>query len=799
MFFGPKIVRRSLSELLPWGEMRSPDIILTKQAEYMAVFAYQPPDLAASSPEQLVSARHLRNKAIMRLPERWAVWFEARRRETRAYACSTWPDPVSAEIDRRRRETFTSAGTQFATRHYVTLLYSPPDKLAGELMAHFDGGGLDENPLGTFRRGIDEFAQHMPDARRLAGGALLEFLHDACSVHPQRVRIQPFPVAVSEYLADCEYLGGRRPMLDDHHLRCVRIAGIVTEETSPDIFSALSSLPFAYRRWARWLPVSRDTARGIMEGRRADWANKRVPLMVQMLSAMRIAPDDGTKHDKDAEARMDLANDALVAINGGLATFGFWTAGVVVSDRSSRVAEEQAQEIARIIRADGFLASVARDDATSVWVGSIPGCPHGDLGRFLGPSPAFADIMPSTAIWEGPERDEHLNGPVMLRGRSDGGTPFSFALHQPGSDVGHMLIVGQTGAGKSVLLSSMIAAYRRYPNSRVIVLDRNESSKCITLALGGEFHALAADDAAVSLQPLARVDDDAERAWAHEWALGCLEEQGFRCDAEQQEAVHTALVAMAGNPIERRTMTLLRALVQCREMKAPLGTFCRGGALGDLLDNDHWRMGNGSDVTTYETAALVERASAVAPVMACVFREIERGFDGRPTLLVIDEAWAILDNPMMAGKLRSWLKTARKANVQVVMATQSLEDVRESSIRSILAESCHTRVFTANNAAQEPAIAETYRGFGLTDEQIRIVAQLRPKREYVFQVRAPAAWRTFELALTPYELAFVGSSRPEDRKAMDRILSRHPREQFAEQWLRHRGIGEPQISQEAAE
>ncbi len=98
---------RGLSDALAWGAMLAPDLIATKQAEFMTVLRYRPRDLASSSPEQLVSARQQLNAAIRRFGRGWALWFECQRNETRDYPSAEWPDPVSRLIDEQRRELFT--------------------------------------------------------------------------------------------------------------------------------------------------------------------------------------------------------------------------------------------------------------------------------------------------------------------------------------------------------------------------------------------------------------------------------------------------------------------------------------------------------------------------------------------------------------------------------------------------------------------------------------------------------------------------------------------------------------------
>ena len=104
-------------------------------------------------------------------------------------------------------------------------------------------------------------------------------------------------------------------------------------------------------------------------------------------------------------------------------------------------------------------------------------------------------MMPFSAVWAGPERDEHFQAPPLFFARTEGSTPFRFSLHV--GDVGHTLIVGPTGAGKSVLLALMALQFRRYAGAQVFAFDFGGSIRAATLAMGGDWHDLGgalADD-----------------------------------------------------------------------------------------------------------------------------------------------------------------------------------------------------------------------------------------------------------------------------------------------------------------
>jgi type IV secretion system protein VirB4 len=159
---------------------------------------------------------------------------------------------------------------------------------------------------------------------------------------------------------------------------------------------------------------------------------------------------------------------------------------------------------------------------------------------------------------------------------------------------------------------------------------------------------------------------------------------------------------------------------------------------------------------------------AVPPVLSYLFHRLEERFDGNPTILLLDEAWLFLDNPLFAARIREWLKVLRKKNVAVVFATQSLADISASSIAPAIIESCPQRIFLPNDRAIEPQAREAYERFGLNARQIDLIARATPKRDYYLQSRRGN--RLFDLALGDISLALCGASDPSSQRLIDRLL-----------------------------
>ena len=397
------------------------------------------------------------------------------------------------------------------------------------------------------------------------------------------------------------------------------------------------------------------------------------------------------------------------------------------------------------------------------WLGSLPGNPYANVRQPIVHTLNLAHMMPVSAVWAGPEMNRHLNAPPLMMTETRGSTPFRLDLHV--GDVGHTLVVGPTGAGKSVLLSLLALQFRRFIGAQVILFDRGRSARAATLAMGGASIELGLEGT-LSLQPLARIDEPGEIAFALQWVTALLTNEGVRVTPDVKDAVWTALQSLASAPRQERTLTGLAVLIQSNALMAALTPYTLEGAYGRLLDGASEELAK-ADVLHVEMEELMPHKALVPPVLTYLFHRLEARFDGRPTLLILDEAWTFLDDALFAARIREWLKTLRKKNVAVVFATQSLADIERSTIAPALIESCPTRIFLPNDRALEPQAKGVYERFGLNARQIEILEHggaearlLRPDRARQPPVRAGPRSRGARL------VRCLDARRPQDHRPM---------------------------------
>jgi type IV secretory pathway VirB4 component len=136
------------------------------------------------------------------------------------------------------------------------------------------------------------------------------------------------------------------------------------------------------------------------------------------------------------------------------------------------------------------------------------------------------------------------------------------------------------------------------------------------LAMGGDWHDLggslsAGSEHSVSLQPLARIDDQPERAWAAEWVVAILAKEGVAIDPTAKEHVWSALTSLASSPVNERTITGLAVLLQSTALKQALQPYCVGGPSGRLLDAETEQLGS-APVQAFESEGLIGASAAPA-------------------------------------------------------------------------------------------------------------------------------------------------------------------------------------------
>lgn len=797
-----------MSEMLRYSHMVTPEVVALKDGGLMAGFWVQGPDLESSTVGELEYLSDQMARLLNQLDTRWLIHFEFFRRPAHDYPGGDFAETTTKLIDLERYAQFQQEGGHFESIQAIFVTYVPPGfeqspilRRANKVILGTEHEALEqvmEKQLQRFEdtlKSLRDSLSLVMSVRRMiylatpdnpfGGNSELLQCVNACvnnKWHP--VRVPDFP-GYLDCLFAMDAINGRELQYNNEYVACISLSNYPSG-TFPGILADLQTLPLPLRWSNRLLMTDLRQSVAQIDTRRRQWVQKIRSFMSQVTGL------ESTKVNQDAVAMVADLDDALQTAHSGDVGFGNHTSTVILRHARYEVLDEMVREVVKVFERNGCNARVERMNNMEAFLGSLPGHGHENVRKPLITTINYADMIPMSNDWVG----EHENpcpfypphSPSLLQAATSGATPFQLNLHA--GDVGHGLVLGPTGSGKSTLLALIAAQFERYPDSQIFFFDHGRSIFPLCQSLRNSvFYDLGHKKNEISLCPLAEIHEPDVLEWAAEWIEMLIElvDPGL-VNPQRRILLQQALQNLARSTTQanQRTLTQYITSLQDEKMKAALGFFSLEQSGGSLLDGDH------DDVTysafsVFEIGTLMERGDRIASaVLTYLFFQIQRRLRGEPSLIVIDEAWNAFRNPLFAEKIRSWLKTFRKLNAAVVLATQSLQDVIKSDIRDAVLESCPTRILLANPDARSSTVGELYRDYlQLNERQINLIARMIRKREYY--VTSPAGRRLFSLGLGPVALAFVGSSGIEDLRRVEQLRDKYGFE-WPAYWLRERDL-----------
>lgn len=778
----------SLSFYLKWANLIEDGIILNKDGSFQRTYKIEGHDLGSSTVYELVQMRGRINNILRRLDGRWNLHIEAKRRKVKPHIKSKFNEDILQKFENVRVEAFNS-GKFYETEYYFTFSYLPPADNVARIKDKLIEKEIQEeenklNELEQFKKMTEEYflmlKNCLSDIKKLNDKETLTYLHSCFSMNDEQV-IEPMPggIYLDSYLSDTPVVPGLVPKVGDEYLGAVSVLGFPTH-TCPCFFDELNHLGYEYRWTSRFIFLNREEAIKIAEGYKRKWGTNRKGLMQAMED--KITEED-TQTNYEVEDRQEEAENMAYDLQSEAVAGGYYTFTIIMKNKSEKELEEQTAKIVAMIQNLGFTAVKESINTLEAWLGSMPGDTEHNVRKPLVNTMTLADLLPLSTIWAGANWNKRLNAPPLLFCTSEETTPFRLNLHQ--GDVGHTAVFGQTGGGKSVLLCTLIANWKKYKNSKVIVFDKGGSSRVLTAAVGGKFYDLGKDE--LSFQPLANVDNPEERAWAYEWLISIYEQENIQLTSEQKNKIDEALKSLAGLPKSNRTMTGYSLQVQETQLRSGIVQFTKEGSLGRYFD------GNRDDLTTefswqvFEMDKLMESKSACFPIFQYITHILEeKFFDGTPGILVLDEFKFFLER--FGAKYETWIRTLRKKNVSVIFATQGLSEIATSPLKDIILASCPTKIYLPYAEAKSEQFKGMYRSFGLNEREIEIISSAEIKKDYFYT--SVSGKRLFQLNLSPLELAYVGASSPEDQEKCKELqaLTGNNLEEFNRLWQEYKEI-----------
>jgi type IV secretion system protein VirB4 len=543
--------------------------------------------------------------------------------------------------------------------------------------------------------------------------------------------------------------------LDDYAIQVLSLKE-PPAHTFPHLWRDLLEIPASFVAVTEWQRVDNARARRLIQSKRRHFHNSKTSLMNYVGSSASTGPHDPLI-DTSAVALVGDLGRCLEELEVAGKFLGRFSMTLALYDRDRAAVQRAAAACFKVFAAHDARVIEERYNLLNAWLSILPGNDAYNLRRLWLLSANYADLSFLLGQRIGERINRHLGREALAVLETESRTPYFLNLHH--EDVAHAVVLGATGSGKSFLLNFLLTSLQKY-EPRTFIFDLGGSYERLTRAFKGAYAAIGSPDRCFAINPFCLPPTPENLQFLASFCRVLIESGGYAMTAaDERDLAEQIENVYAVEADQRRLLTL--ANVVNRTMRQYLHKWVGSGSHARWFDNV-------TDTITFETFHTFEfegldkypdvlqpllfyvlhRANAAIydPALAATFK-----------VFVLDEAWRFFRHPAIKLYIVEALKTWRKKNAALILATQSVDDLRQSELLPVVVESCATKLFLANPGMDRNVYREI---FQLNEVEADRIAQLIPKKQLLFKRPDVAKVLTLNVDPEMYELFAGRASDP---------------------------------------
>ena len=763
---------------------------LTKAGHVGLVYRLRGVDYEGLTHAQRAAIVHRLEAALRLLDEHWRVYQYVVKRTIPPLSAATCSQPVANEAIQERVSYLNGRRSElFEIRLFVVLLYEPPTRARTAVpirdfwKAPFSSLKdwlspavalrlLDEDferAVATLHHKADSFQVQLSDLglSKLPKAQAFRFFrelvnYDEGVIDAATLRYDTHvDYFVSDSAVEChrDHLQvGRR------HVKVLSMKE-PPAQTFADLLRDLHAIPGEFVACLEWQRVSSDRMRRDLQTRRRHFFNKRVSIVNYVTPEAR--PEEMLVDDS-AGATVRQLGDALTEIEVNGHFFGSASLTVVLHGEDPRALQHHAAEAQKTMAVhDGSLFEETYN-LLNAWLSIVPGNGAHNLRRLAVLETNAADLSFLFTLDPGERASRHLRREALAVFETPHHSTYAFNLHV--EDVGHTLVLGATGSGKSFLVNFLTTHAQKY-DPFTVVLDLGHSYRKLAMLLRGRYLELGLRGGDDTINPFAFEPTPEHLHFLHAFVRVLLEgNDDYRLteleDREVYDAIENVYVL---DPTQRRLFTVANLLP--RALAGRLHKWVEGGRYARYFDNLEDTI-TVERFQVFDFEAMRAFPAVLEPLLFYVLHRVtSRIQDPTETatfkLCVMDEAWRFIQHPTLRDYVQEGLKTWRKRNAAMLLSTQTIDDFASVDLLRTVVESCPTKLLLANPALDRQRYAEL---FQLNEAELELVTNLIPRQQLL--LKRPDVTKVLSLTVDPKSY-WIYTNTPLDNERVAAIVQKY--------------------------
>ena len=639
-----------------------------------------------------------------------------------------------------------------------------------ELKAQFSGHGMKrllrsqiERDLAHLEQRVQAFTKQLSDLipmQVLNETGQFRFFRRLLNYDDWRIVGNPQHTQFLDYQVVNSSVEGERDHLrvGDHFVRVLTMKEAVAE-TRPMTLDTLLKIPANFMACMEWTQLPADKARKEVNKRRRHFNIAKTGFVSQLGNDPGKSNQRDVLVDESKQADIENLGDCLRALGDGQ-QLGELSLTIVLYDRDRQALESRVGEFAGVfINADGSLF-VETYNQLNAYFATVPGNYAFNLRKLYLLNTNYADLSFLFTILPGETTNAYLGTEYLAVLETDNDTPYYLNLHC--GEVGHTLILGMTGSGKTFLSVFLVQNAQKY-TPQTYIFDIGGSYESVTRIFGGTYLNVGRESRDFTINPFSLPQTSENMQFLFSFFRVLIEgrDQRYRMDFREEQKLWGAVERTYMLEPTQRTVSNLAGIIG--EMKDRLHRWTCAGQYGFLFDNREDTL-SFAQFQTFNFRGWGDAPEVLEPLLFYVLHRAGNEIADPDKLatfkmFLLDEAWLFFRNETIRNYVVQAQKTWRKHRAAMILATQSLKELQESGLLPVVAECCPTKIFLANPEIDRAVYAEA---FHLNDTELDLIAGLVPPGQML--IRNAQSSKKVRLNVDPVSYWIATNNAPDNLK-----------------------------------
>lgn len=460
-------------------------VFLTKSGEVGLFIGIRGPDPECKEPPVLEGIATRILSAFRVFGDGFFVSTHFTKRSNPDFPCGRYGDPLVEEVIQNRASYLRGKGASlYRFDSFIVVLLQPKwgsERLLDQLRA------LAREPLKALRQGfstqkrislldgtitasvrtleyaarsfIEQTAEYL-QGRVLPRKEAFERYRQLINPDPRKATalLLPDDLHVDYFAADSELECHRDHLKLDNYVVKTLTLKHVPAHSYVNMFGALMGIKADLVISTDWNVIEASKAAADVRSRRRHWHNTKTSLLTQV-GRDPVSPDEILMDDSKQALVEDLGN-CLRTMEMGNIALGHFSLTATIFATSRDEAERVTAEVMKVVGTHDGAVNEERYNGLNAFLAGLPGGHPYNLRKLVVTNENHVDMVPWFQPAEGERTNEFLNAEYLVEFETEDQSLYYFNMHV--QDVGHTLILGPTGTGKSFLLNFLLTHAQKY-------------------------------------------------------------------------------------------------------------------------------------------------------------------------------------------------------------------------------------------------------------------------------------------------------------------------------------------------